>query len=260
MVLLYALRVTVLDSVRVQSDLRDFIGIRARLQGQESNRTQGFTSCSTQATSRPRQEVDQKCTWRKQIDQVYEGLEVEQTTPVITAEGVQEGWCRRIQSTPPALKASFRVHGILDALEPKEGTSVVDKQDHMAGRYFSRRFQKKFFSFTFNTAKENLGSFKDQVMWVLIGFVKQGCKPGDGIRSLKMKVNESVDASRLGCKIVTEVNSLGTVYENKKLVKKLLASVPDKFVAIVASIEQFADLNTSLFQEAIGRLKAFEEE
>lgn len=30
------------------------------------------------------------------------------------------------------VKAVFRVHGILDALEPKEGTQVFDKQDHMA--------------------------------------------------------------------------------------------------------------------------------
>ncbi|KAD6453503.1 hypothetical protein E3N88_08208 [Mikania micrantha] len=41
--------------------------------------------------------------------------------------------------------------------------------------------------------------------------------------------------------------------------KKLLGSVPDRFIAIVALVEQFADLSFMSFQEAIGRLKAFEE-
>ncbi|PWA62572.1 hypothetical protein CTI12_AA352180 [Artemisia annua] len=36
-------------------------------------------------------------------------------------------------------------------------------------------------------------------------------------------------------------------------------SVPEKFIQIVAAIEQFADLNKLSFQEAMGRLKAFEE-
>nr|GEU38648.1 zinc finger, CCHC-type [Tanacetum cinerariifolium] len=38
-----------------------------------------------------------------------------------------------------------------------------------------------------------------------------------------------------------------------------IRSVPEKFIQIVAAIKQFADLNTMPFQEAVGRLKAFEE-
>ncbi|GKD56288.1 zinc finger, CCHC-type containing protein, partial [Tanacetum coccineum] len=47
--------------------------------------------------------------------------------------------------------------------------------------------------------------------------------------------------------------------ENKRLVRKLVGSVPTKFIQIVAAIEQFADLNTMTFQEATERLKAYEE-
>jgi DNA-directed RNA polymerase subunit RPC12/RpoP len=47
--------------------------------------------------------------------------------------------------------------------------------------------------------------------------------------------------------------------DDKRLVRKLLGSVPEKFMQIVSAIEQFADMNTMPFQEAVGRLKAFEE-
>ncbi|PWA39644.1 zinc finger, CCHC-type [Artemisia annua] len=47
--------------------------------------------------------------------------------------------------------------------------------------------------------------------------------------------------------------------KEKRQVRKLLGSVPEKFIQIVAAIEQFADLNKMSFQEAVGRLKAFEE-
>ncbi|KAD4889026.1 hypothetical protein E3N88_21099 [Mikania micrantha] len=54
-------------------------------------------------------------------------------------------------------------------------------------------------------------------------------------------------------------NMLGSTFEEKMLVRKLLGFVPEKFEAIVATIEQFAHLKTVFFQEMIGRLKSFEE-
>ncbi|PWA38631.1 hypothetical protein CTI12_AA579420 [Artemisia annua] len=75
-----------------------------------------------------------------------------------------------------------------------------------------------------------------------------------------MKHNESLDvyAGKIS-EIATQASSLGHTMDDKRLVRKLLSSVPEKFMQIVAAIEQFADLNTMPFQEAIGRLKAFEE-
>ncbi|KAI3796095.1 hypothetical protein L1987_38759 [Smallanthus sonchifolius] len=49
------------------------------------------------------------------------------------------------------------------------------------------------------------------------------------------------------------------VLQEEVPVRKLLDSVPERFIHIVASIEQFVDLDTMLLQEAIGQLKAFEE-
>ena len=54
------------------------------------------------------------------------------------------------------IKAVFRVHGILDALEPKEGTPVDDKQDHMAVALLFQAIPEElvFQVSQFNIAKE----------------------------------------------------------------------------------------------------------
>nr|GFC74092.1 zinc finger, CCHC-type [Tanacetum cinerariifolium] len=57
--------------------------------------------------------------------------------------------------------------------------------------------------------------------------------------------------------LVSKASNLGSTIENKRLVRKLLGSIPTKFIQIVAAIEQFADLNTMTFQEATG--KSYEE-
>lgn len=43
------------------------------------------------------------------------------------------------------------------------------------------------------------------------------------------------------------------------MVKKLLDTAPDRLYAAVAGIEQFCDVDKMPFEEALGRLKAFEE-
>ncbi|PWA61403.1 S-locus glycoprotein domain, Bulb-type lectin domain, Zinc finger, CCHC-type [Artemisia annua] len=52
---------------------------------------------------------------------------------------------------------------------------------------------------------------------------------------------------------------LGGTLKDKVLVRKLLNSVPKKFLPIVASIEQYQELDTMQFEEAVGRITAFEE-
>ena len=52
---------------------------------------------------------------------------------------------------------------------------------------------------------------------------------------------------------------LGEVLNDAALVKKLLDSVPDRSYPAVAGIEQFCDVDDMAFEEALGRLKAFDE-
>ncbi|KAE8791905.1 retrotransposon protein [Hordeum vulgare] len=53
--------------------------------------------------------------------------------------------------------------------------------------------------------------------------------------------------------------SLGETLGDEALVKKLLDTVPDRLFPVVAGIEQFCDTATMAFDEALGRLRAFEE-
>ena len=52
---------------------------------------------------------------------------------------------------------------------------------------------------------------------------------------------------------------LGSTLDDVAMVKKLLDTVPDHLYPAVAGIEQFCDVNTMAFEEALGRLKTFDE-
>ena len=78
---------------------------------------------------------------------------------------------------------------------------------------------------------------------------------------LKMKEEDKIDAfvGKLS-EISSKSASLGEVIEEAKIVKKFLKSLPRiKYIHIVASIEQVLDLNTTSFEDIVGRLKAYEE-
>lgn len=78
---------------------------------------------------------------------------------------------------------------------------------------------------------------------------------------LKMKDTESIDD--FGGKIselASKSAALGVTIEDVKLVKKFLKSLPrNKYIHIVASLEQVMDLNVTSFEEIMGCLKAYEE-
>nr|GEU29458.1 zinc finger, CCHC-type [Tanacetum cinerariifolium] len=77
---------------------------------------------------------------------------------------------------------------------------------------------------------------------------------------LHMKEDETIDT--FTTKLTTLVNnvvSLGHTMKDEELVRKLLNAVPDMYLQIVASIEQYSDLDEMTLKEAIGRLKTYEE-
>ncbi|KAL7595920.1 hypothetical protein Lser_V15G30976 [Lactuca serriola] len=80
------------------------------------------------------------------------------------------------------------------------------------------------------------------------------------LESLRMKEGETVDdfAAKLSG-LASKARSLGHELEEVDLVKRLLDSMPKSFLQIVASIDQCFELDTMLFDEAVGRLKAYEE-
>nr|GEZ03772.1 zinc finger, CCHC-type [Tanacetum cinerariifolium] len=77
---------------------------------------------------------------------------------------------------------------------------------------------------------------------------------------LHMKEDETIDT--FTTKLSTLVNkaaSLGHTMKDEELVHKLLNAVRDRYLQIVASIEQYSDLEEMTLEEAIGRLKTYEE-
>ncbi|GJW06110.1 zinc finger, CCHC-type containing protein [Tanacetum coccineum] len=75
-----------------------------------------------------------------------------------------------------------------------------------------------------------------------------------------MNDNESINdfAGKISG-IVAKFKSLGSTLEEEVIVRKFLNSVPKKYLPIVAPIEQYSDLETMPFEEAVGRVKAYEE-
>ncbi|XP_021308378.1 uncharacterized protein LOC110432387 [Sorghum bicolor] len=78
--------------------------------------------------------------------------------------------------------------------------------------------------------------------------------------ALRMKEDDSIDqyAGRLTGMSVRYSN-LGGSLGDAALVKKLFDTVPGRFINVVAGIEQFYDLKKLAFEEAVGRLKTYEE-
>nr|GEX67214.1 zinc finger, CCHC-type [Tanacetum cinerariifolium] len=75
-----------------------------------------------------------------------------------------------------------------------------------------------------------------------------------------MKEDETIDT--FTTKLTTLANkaaSLGHTMKDEELVRKLLNAVPDRYLQIVASIEQYSDLDEMTLEEAIARLKTYEE-
>ncbi|GJX08318.1 zinc finger, CCHC-type containing protein [Tanacetum coccineum] len=73
---------------------------------------------------------------------------------------------------------------------------------------------------------------------------------------------KSVTIDTFTAKLTTLVNkaaSLGHTMKDEELVRKLLNVVPDRYLQIVVSIEQYSDLDEMTLEEAIGRLKTYEE-
>ena len=80
------------------------------------------------------------------------------------------------------------------------------------------------------------------------------------LEMLKMRENETInDFSGKISGIVAKFKSLGSNLEDEVVVRKLLNSSPKKYLPIIASIEQYSEIETMSFEEAVGRLKAYEE-
>ncbi|KAG7564969.1 Glutamyl-tRNA reductase N-terminal domain superfamily [Arabidopsis suecica] len=161
------------------------------------------------------------------------------------------------------MKAALRCHEVWEAIEPETEAEVVDKKKN-------------------NTAIALLFQSIPEALVLQIGDLDSAKKVWDAIKSrhvgaervkearlqtlmanfekLKMTDTEKIDefAGKMA-EISSKSASLGVEIEESKMVKKFLNSLPPKFIHIVASLEQVLNLNTTTFEDIIGRLKTYEE-
>nr|GEV35799.1 zinc finger, CCHC-type [Tanacetum cinerariifolium] len=75
-----------------------------------------------------------------------------------------------------------------------------------------------------------------------------------------MTEDETIDTfTRKLTTLVNKAASIGHIIKDQTLVCKLLNAVLDRYLQLVASIEQYSDLSEMTMEEAIGRLKTYEE-
>ncbi|PWA48264.1 zinc finger, CCHC-type [Artemisia annua] len=82
---------------------------------------------------------------------------------------------------------------------------------------------------------------------------------GGKIHGRNFTKNKSSNGEGKLSSIQAKFKCLGGTLKDKVLVRKLLNSVPKKFLPIVASIEQYQEIDTMQFEEVVGRITAFEE-
>ena len=160
------------------------------------------------------------------------------------------------------MKTILRANGLWEMIEPKGNTEPDEKKDMTATAYLFQGLPEDMILqvASCKSSKEIWDALKtrhvgvDRVQKARLQTLKTE------FEMLKMKEEDTIDsfAARLNS-IVTRASGLGSTFDQPTLVRKLLSSVPRRFVQIVATIEQFADLEMITLDETIGRLKAYEE-
>ncbi|XP_035845706.1 uncharacterized protein LOC118479298 [Helianthus annuus] len=160
------------------------------------------------------------------------------------------------------IKTILEANGLWETIEPSENATVDTKKDKSAIAYLFQAIPEDVVLqvASCKTAKEIWDNLKvrhvgvDRVQkarmhTLLSEFELLQMKEDDTIDEFTAKINS----------IVTRASEYGRTLNQSTLVRKLLNAVPDRFIQIVASIEQYSDLDTMTLDEAIGRLKTYEE-
>nr|GFB88015.1 zinc finger, CCHC-type [Tanacetum cinerariifolium] len=160
------------------------------------------------------------------------------------------------------IKVILEAHDLWEAIEPKENTQVDNKKDKATTDFLYQALTEDVILqvASCKTAKELWESLKKR--HVGEEKVQQERLQSLMIRfnTLQMKDDDTVDAFTAKLNgYATKAKELGKTLDESLLVRKLLDSTPDRFIQIVASIEQTSDLDDITLDEIIGKLKAFEE-
>ncbi|GJS41467.1 hypothetical protein Tco_0566510 [Tanacetum coccineum] len=156
----------------------------------------------------------------------------------------------------------LEANGLWEMMEPNEKTQADNKKEKTAIAFLYQALpEEQLLQITkHKTAKTFWDAFKTRHVGVnRVQQAKQQTLKSE-FEMLQMEENESIDSfvTRL-TGIINKAASVGLTYGDSTLVRKLLNAIPDRFLQIVASIEQYSDLDEMSLDEAIERLKTFEE-
>ncbi|GJU79786.1 zinc finger, CCHC-type containing protein, partial [Tanacetum coccineum] len=156
----------------------------------------------------------------------------------------------------------LEANGLWEMIEPNEKTQADNKKDKTAIAFLYQALpEEQLLQITkHKTAKAIWDALKtrhigeERVQQARLQTLKSE------FELLHMKEDETIDTfiEKLTT-ILNKAASLGHTMEDETLVRKLLNVVPDRYLQIVASIEQYSDLDEMTLEEAIGRLKTYEE-
>nr|GEU90496.1 zinc finger, CCHC-type [Tanacetum cinerariifolium] len=156
----------------------------------------------------------------------------------------------------------LEANGLWEMIEPKEKTQADNKKDKTAVAFLYQALpEEQLLQITkHKTAKSIWDALKarhigeERVQQARLQTLKSE------FELLHIKVDETIDTfTTKQTTLVNKAASLGHTMEYETLVRKLLNVVPDRYMQIVASIEQYSDLDEMTLEEAIGRLKTYEE-
>nr|GEV96582.1 zinc finger, CCHC-type [Tanacetum cinerariifolium] len=144
------------------------------------------------------------------------------------------------------IKVILEAHGLWETIEPKEDTEIDNKKDKaMTALLYQAITEDVILQIAgCKTAKELWESLKKRH----VGEEKVQ-QDDDTVDAFTAKLNG----------YATKAKELRKTLDESLLVRKLLDSTPDRFIQIVASIEQTSDLDNITLDEITGKLKAFKE-
>ncbi|CAH9098259.1 unnamed protein product [Cuscuta epithymum] len=167
--------------------------------------------------------------------------------------------------TPWAIKMKvfMQAQGVWDAIEPADPKAEIeDRKDKMAMAAIYQGIPEEMLLSL--AEKKTAREAWDALETIYMGEERVKSARIQTLKSefemLRMKESESIDDFAIKLhKIATNIRTLGEKFEEACVVKKLLRAVPTKYLQIASTIEQFGDMETMTVEEAVGRLRCYEE-